>query len=131
MDSILAITYSFLLSFMPYHTLSLDMVQGEYYKNSTHVQFELGLDVKDMFRFYGGEETYQLPYPTIFSNYPYTQTYWIGAEFHKEFNDGFNLKFGVNHKCKHPLNCWNEQLSNSNEAYTEIYIDISGKIKVF
>ena len=131
MDTILAITYSFLLSFMPLHNVSLEKY-GNSYKNATHVKFEFGLDFKDTIRIYGGEETYQVPYPDIFNCYPYRQTYQLGIEFHKEFNDSFNVKFGVNHSCTHPVNCWYTVLCNTNEGVSaEIYIDISGKVKVF
>ena len=103
--------------------------EDETYKNATHVQFELGLDFKDLIRVYGGEETYQIPHD-MFNYVPYRQSYWIGLEIHKEFNDSFEIKGGITHKCTHPVNCWNKMLSTSNEASTELYISIKGKLDV-
>ena len=129
MNTILAITYSFFLSYMPIHSIGFNE-NSESYKNSTHVEFTLGADIFDIVHVYCGEETYQIP-QNPFEYCPYRQSYLIGIEGHKEFNDSFKIKGGVRHKCIHPIECWNKQYSKSDEAFTEIYIDISGKFKVF
>ena len=130
MNTILAITYSFFLSYIPVHSVSLG-TNKEVYENSTHVEFSLGVDVFDIVHVYCGEETYQVPCDSIFDFYPYRQSYLIGIEGHKKFNDSFKIKGGIKHKCTHPLNCWNKQYSNLNESKTEIYIDVSGKLNIF
>ena len=130
MNTILAITYSFFLSFVPAYSLQGNKYV-ELYENSTHVNIEVGLDVCDIFHIYCGEETYQIASDTILNNVPYRQSYLIGAECHKKFNDMFNVKCGIMHKCTHPVNCWNAQQSNFNEASTEIYINVGGKFTIF
>ena len=129
MNSILAITYAFFLSYVPLHNIGFNECDIETYKNATHVEFSLGLDIKNVFHIYCGEETYQIP-ATFFSYCPYRQSYLIGAEVHYEFNDEFKIKSGIKHKCTHPLNCWDNQFSKNNEANTEIYINISGKLDI-
>ena len=130
MNTILAITYSFFLSYIPVHDIT-SLVKDEKYKNSTHVEFSLGIDIFDVLHVYCGEETYQIPSSPILNFQPYRQSYLIGIEGHKEFNDSFKIKGGVKHKCTHPINCWGSQLSKSDESNTEIYIDVSGKLKIF
>ena len=134
MNTILAITYSFFLSYMPVHDITTSTSKFptglEKFKNTTHVEFTLGIDVFDIVHIYCGEETYQKPI-TFFDYCPYRQSYLIGIEGHKEFNDSFKIKGGIRHKGVHPVNCWGKQLSTSNEASTEIYIDISGKFNLF
>ena len=129
MNTFLAITYSFFLSYMPIHDIGFNN-SSENFKNPTHIEFSIGADIFDIIHIYGGEETYQIPY-TIFDWQPYRQSYLIGIEGHKEFNDSLKIKGGIRHKCTHPTNCWNKQLSKSDEAFTEIYIDVSGKLNIF
>lgn len=131
MNTILAITYSFFLSYMPMHDIGFNIEKSERFRNSTHVEFMIGADIFDMVHIYGGEETYQQPHNNFFNWQPYRQSYIIGAEWHKEFEDTLKIKSGVRHKCTHPINCWNKQLSKSNESFTEIYIDVSGKLNIF
>lgn len=135
MDSIIAITYSFLLTFMPYHHIAISENKVEKHQNPTHVEMQLGVDLFDFVHFYASEETYQVPVGNLkddtFEFFPYRQSYYLGVELHKKFNDSFEITGGVGHKCMHPPLCWNQSMSISNEAYTEIYVNVSGKIKAF
>lgn len=128
MNTILAITYSFFLSYVPMYDIGFNKY-SETYDNSTHVEFIIGMDVLDMLYFYSGEETYQIPC-TFFDWQPYRQSYLLGTELHKKF-DSFEIKGGIKHKCLHPINSWNNQISTSNESFTEVYINISGKFNIF
>ena len=95
------------------------------------VQFELGVDILDCVKLYAGEETFQIMGGSLFNWLPYTQSYFVGAEFHKEFSEKLNLMAGVRHKCQHPCEAWNKQKSNFNSTRTEIYVGVSGKINIF
>lgn len=128
MKSWLVITYFFAFAFLPKQELT--SATPEVYDNSTHVEFELSADVYNMIRIFGGEETYQMPEDDL-SFTPYRQAYWIGLEYHKEFKDSLSLRFGIQHKCTHPVNCWERQLSKNNEDFTEIYVSLSGKVTIF
>lgn len=128
MKSLLTIYYLFTVAFLPRQELMTDKI--ERYDNTTHVEFELGVDVYNMVRVFAGEETFQMP-ESIVEYTPYRQAYWVGLEYHKEFNDKLNLEFGIQHKCTHPVNSWKEQLSKDNETFTEVYLTLSGKIGVF
>ena len=130
MNSFLAITYAFLLSYCPVDSYSTTLGIEEY-KNATHVELELGLQILDCINVYAGEETYQVPCNNFFSWFPYTQSYWLGAEYTKSFSDKINLKAGIKHKCQHPVNCWGVQLSGYNRSVTELYVSMTGKIKLF
>lgn len=128
-SSILALTYAFTLSFIPLHNVGTGVKEStEEYCNATYVNYELGLEALDMFALYTGESTRQVPNSSIASWKPYNQTYYLGAEVHKEFNEGLFVALGVKHLCSHPVNSWNKQLSSYNESYTEIYISVSGKL---
>lgn len=130
MNNILAITYAFLLAYCPYDQYGIGY-KTEIYDNTTHVQFELGLKLFDMVNIYAGEETYQYPSGSILDWQPYTQAYWIGAECEFDFSKKFNVKTGIKHLCQHPVDCWNSQPSDYNRAYTEIYMQVYGKINIF
>lgn len=128
-NSLLAITYSFTLGYLPSHdTTQLTGYKKHY--NGTEVQFELGADLLDHFLVYAGEQTYQTPDKSLFDWEPYQQTYYLGAEFHWEFEEKLNLKLGVKHSCTHPIDCWSKNNESRNEALTELYFGISGRIKL-
>lgn len=130
MNNFLAITYAFMLGFCPCDEVN---VNGNYepHKNATHVQFELGIDAFECVKVYAGEETLQTMYGNLFNWYPYTQSYFIGMEFHKELDEKLSIAGGVKHDCQHPLNAWDKQCSTFDSSRTELYIKVSGKINVF
>ena len=130
MNNFLAITYAFMLGFCPYDNVGTNETL-ESFKDATHVQFELGVDILDCVKLYTGEETLQVMDESLFNWKPYTQTYFLGAEFHKDFNEKLTLNAGIKHNCQHPCNSWGEQKSTFNCARTEIYIGVSGKINIF
>lgn len=130
MNTFLAITYSFLLSFCPYDEVGFGTTSIQQ-DNATRAEFELGLDLFNMVHLYTGEGTMQVADPNIFDWFPYTQTYYLGAEYHHEFDEKLCISAGVNHRCQHPLNAWGEQKSNFNSARTEIYVKVSGKLDIF
>ena len=130
MSNVLAVTYAFMLAFCPMHDIGI-ADKSENYNNPTHASFQIGLEAFDCLDLYAGEETYQVMDANIFSWNPYTQSYWLGIEYHKAFNDRLKLHAGVMHKCQHPVDCWNKQKSSYNMAVTELYITVEGKIRVF
>jgi len=130
MNNLLAITYAFMLAYCPYDNYGVGTIQ-EKYQNATHAQIEIGLQVLDHINAYAGEETFQIPNGGITSWIPYTQSYYVGAEYEYKLEEGLDLKAGIRHKCQHPVNGWGEQLSQFDHATTEIYMSISGKIDVF
>jgi hypothetical protein len=133
MNNFLAITYAFMLGFCPVDSVAIDSVdirQVDNVYNSTHVQFELGAELFDSVRFYAGEETLQVAYDSLFNWFPYTQSYWIGLEYYKDFSDKLSFKAGVSHKCQHPLKVFDIKYSVLNMARTEIYMSISGRIGI-
>jgi hypothetical protein len=135
MNNLLAITYAFMLGFCPIDGVAIDNVDiGRHIENvynSTHVQFELGAELFDTVRLYAGEETLQVAYDSLFNWFPYTQSYWVGLEYYKDFNDKLSLKIGVSHKCQHPLKVFDIQYSIVNFGRTEIYLEVSGKVNIF
>jgi hypothetical protein len=130
MNNFLAVTYAFMLGFCPVDQIGTNET-FESYENASHTQFELGVDLFNAVHIYGGEETFQRAKGSLFNWYPYTQSYWIGAEYHKTFNEKFSLTAGVNHKCQHPVDTWEEHASTFNGSRTEIYLKVSGKIEIF
>lgn len=130
MNNFLAITYAFMLGFCPYDEVGTNG-NIEHFDNATHVQFELGVDILDRVKVYAGEETFQIVKSNIFDWFPYTQSYFVGAEFHKDFSEKLNLRAGVRHNCQHPCEAWGKQKSTFNCARTEIYVGISGKVNIF
>lgn len=130
MNNFLAITYAFMLGFCPYDNTGMNKTK-ECFEDATHVQFELGVDVCDTFRIYAGEETLQTMDGSIFSWFPYTQSYTIGAEYHKEVSEKLSVIAGVNHKCQHPMSAWDVKPSTLDSARTEVYIKLSGKVDIF
>lgn len=130
MNNFLAITYAFMLGFCPVDQFGTNK-SVESYENTTHTQFELGIDLFNSVHLYGGEETFQSAHSSLFNWYPYTQSYWVGAEYHKTFNEKFSLIAGMNHRCQHPVDTWTEQVSTFNSSRTEIYIKLSGKVDIF
>ena len=130
MNDILAITYAFMLGFCPYDSVGIDGTV-EHFENATHVQFELGVDILDCVKLYAGEETLQVMDGGFFRWFPYTQNYFLGAEFHKDFSEKLTLRAGVKHNCQHPCEAWGEQKGTFNCARTEIYLGVSGKINIF
>lgn len=130
MNTFLAITYSFLLSFCPYDSVGFSTASIRQ-ENATRVEFELGLDLFGMVRLYTGEETMQVADPNIFDWFPYSQAYFIGAEYHHEFDEKLCLSAGVSHRCQHPISAWGKRKTLFNSTRTEIYIKISGKLDIF
>lgn len=130
MNRFLAITYAFMLTYCPYDNYGFGTTQ-ELYKDATHTQIEIGLQVFDRINAYAGEETFQIPNEGITNWTPYTQSYYVGIEYEHKFAEGLDLKAGIRHKCQHPVNGWGEQLSRFDHAITEVYMGISGKIDVF
>lgn len=130
MNSFLAITYAFMLSYCPSHNVGLNNAL-ECHKNPTHVSFELGLDIFDCVHAYAGEETFQVINDSILSWNPYSQSYWVGLEYHKSFSDALNINVGVSHKCQHPLNTWGGKISDYDFSITELYIGVDGKLNIF
>ena len=130
MNNFLAITYAFMLGFCPYDEVGVNNT-AEIFKNATHVQFELGVDVLDCVKLYAGEETLQTMDSNLFDWFPYTQNYFLWAEFHKDFSEKLNLSVGIKHNCQHPCEAWREQKSTFNCARTEIYLTVSGKVDIF
>lgn len=130
MNSFLAITYAFMLAYCPEYGLGINK-EAEVYREATHVSFQLGVELFDCVSLYGGEETYQIVNRNIFDWLPFTQAYWVGAEYHKTFNERISLKTGIKHRCQHPLNVCNTQLSHFDHSYTKLYIGVEGKIDIF
>lgn len=130
MNNFLAITYAFMLAYCPEYGVSIDN-NTEAYREATHTSFQLGVEVFDCVHIYCGEETYQLPNGSIFSWKPFTQAYWLGAEYRKSFNGKVKLSTGIRHKCQHPLNPCNGQLSHFDQSNTELYVGIEGKVDIF
>lgn len=130
MNNLLAITYAFMLGFCPYDEVGFNKT-FERFDNATHVQFELGVDVIDCVKFYAGEETLQTKCSSIFDWFPYTQSYFVGMEYHKDLGEKLTLRAGVKHNCQHPCKAWGEQNSKFNSARTEIYLGVSGKVEIF
>ena len=130
MNSLLAITYAFFISYCPYHIIGMDK-NIEDYRSPTHAEFELGTTLFDCVNIFAGEETFQVCDNSVLSWSPYSQSYWFGVEYEKSFNDKLVVNAGVKHKCQHPVSCYNRQPSNYNNAITELYIKLSGKIQLF
>lgn len=130
MNTFLAITYSFLLSFCPQDEMGIGDVSMTP-NNPTRVQYELGLDLFDCVHIYTGEETLQVVDGTIFNWFPFTQSYFVGVEYHKTFGEKLSLSSGVSHRCQHPVSAWGEQKNNFNSSRTEIYVKVSGKLDIF
>lgn len=126
----LAITYAFMLGFCPIDSFGTDGTV-ECFNDTTHVQFELGVDVLDCVKIYAGEETFQTMNGSLFSWCPYTQSYFVGMEYHKDFGENLALSTGIRHDCQHPCDAWGKQKSTFNSAKTELYLGVSGKIKIF
>ena len=119
-----------MLSFCPYDAVGFNET-FECFDNATHVQFELGVDILDRVKLYAGEETFQVKDGNITNWFPYSQSYWLGAEYHKDFDEKLTLKAGVRHNCQHPCEAWGEQKSTFNSARTELYVGFSGKVNIF
>lgn len=130
MNSIIAITYAFMLGVCPLQAMGFG-TNYEEFVDPTHASFEIGVDLYDCVKLYAGEETYQIKDGSLFNWLPYTQSYWVGASFHKEVSDSMKLSVGITHKCQHPVDAWGIQLSDYNYACTEIYVGIDGKFEVF
>lgn len=131
MNNFLAITYAFMLAYSPSHNIGMGAKNAEYYEHETHVVMEVGLELFNCVNLYAGEETYQVPEQNIFNWCPYTQSYWLGAEYEARFNEKLNLKAGIRHKCQHPVECWQVQKSKYDNAYTELYVSVQGKVNLF
>lgn len=126
MKTILALIYMFNVSTMPFYYVGFN---NEYihFENSNSVNFMLGIDVYDVFTFYGGEDTKQNK-ENLFNWYPYNQEYYVGGFFHYDFNESLKLKLGIDRRCSHPLNCWDRQDCDFNSASCSIYLTVEGKI---
>jgi hypothetical protein len=130
MNSLLAITYAFMISCCPYHNIGYGE-EVEEHTQPTHVVYQLGVDVCDCLEFYTGEETYQVQEGSLFTWLPYSQSYWLGVEYHKEFGDELELSAGIKHKCQHPTYCCGRQESKFDYACTELYVGVKGKFDIF
>ena len=130
MNNILAITYAFVLAYCPYHNMEVGNVK-EKHSNATYVSVQLGIELFECVSFYATEETFQVSNEGIVNWNPYSQSYWVGVEYHKKFNNKLIVKTGYKHMCQHPLNDWKTQLSNYNISYSQLYIGIEGKIDIF
>lgn len=130
MNNFLAITYAFMLGFCPYDNTGVNK-NRELFENATHVQFELGVEVLDCVKFYAGEETLQITDGSLFNWFPYTQSYFVGMEYYKDFSEKLNLTAGIKHNCQHPCESWGRQNSTFNCSRTEIYIGVSGEVNIF
>ena len=130
MNNFLAISYAFMLGFCPYDEVGINETI-ERFDNATHVQFELGVDLLDCVKFYAGEETLQTMEGSLFNWYPYTQSYFVGMEYHKDFGEKLALRAGIKHNCQHPCEVWGLQKSTFNSARTELYLGFSGKVNIF
>lgn len=130
MNNFLAITYAFMLGVCPNPSFGFSD-RYEKYECPTHVEYQLGVELFNCVELYTGEETFQVEYENLFNWYPFTQSYWLGVEYHKEFDKKLTVTTGVVHKCQHPVNTWGVQLSDYNYAKTELYVGVSGKFDVF
>lgn len=130
MNTFLALTYSFMLAFSPRDSIGYGEA-SEVCNNSSHVKYELGLEVKDIFHVYTGEETWQVKDGSVFNWFPYQQTYYVGVEGYKEFSKSCKLTAGIKHTCIHPVTCWEEQKSFLNRSNTEYYISMQGTLPLF
>ena len=130
MNGLLAITYAFMLSFCPYHNIDFG-TESERHDNPTHASFQLGLELFDCIDVFAGEDTYQVANNNILSWTPYSQSYWVGAEYHKCITQSFNVKAGVMHKCQHPITSWQGSLSSYDFCVTELYVGVEGKFDIF
>lgn len=130
MNGFLAITYAFMLAYCPYYNVAIGQTE-EKYNNPTYASIQIGVELFDCVNLYASEETYQVSNIGIVSWLPYTQSYWVGIEYHKKFNDKLTLKTGYKHMCQHPTNCWETQLSNYNISYSQLYVGIEGKVDIF
>lgn len=128
MNSIFAIVYAFGLSYMPINQVGLNK-RIESFHNSTKVEFMLGLEVLDMFTLYGGEQTTQQMDNSLFNWLPINQMYFVGLQFHKQFN---NTIFTVDIKrtCSHPVKSWDKPSSSYNTASFEINLSVKGKFNL-
>lgn len=130
MNSLLAITYAFMLSYCPFYSTGMKGIE-EKHIDPTGASFQIGIELLDSVDLYAGEDTYQVQNGDIISWKPFTQSYWLGIEYHKSFCDELGLKAGLRHKCVHPVTSWEEQTSTFNSAITELYIGIEGKVNIF
>lgn len=130
MNSLLAITYAFMLSYCPYHEMAVGEMY-ERYDNPTHTSFQIGLELFDYVNLFAGEETYQKMKDSVYRWKPYSQSYWVGAEYYQEFGEEMKLTVGYKHLCQHPVESWGKQSSNYNFAYSQLHIGIEGKLNVF
>ena len=130
MNNFLAITYAFMLAYCPYDNVSVNN-KWEIYNNPTHVQFELGVKLFDKVELFAGEETLQVKGKDITNWIPYTQSYWAGARYVKEFNDKLILDTGIKHFCQHPVKAWKETCGTFNASRTDFYVKVSGKVDIF
>lgn len=130
MNSLLAITYAFILSCCPFYSTGMEGIKEEHI-DSTRAYFQIGIELFDSLDLYAGEDTYQVQNGDITNWKPFTQSYWLGVEYHKTFCDELGIKAGLRHKCRHPVTIWEEQTSSLNSAVTELYIGIEGKVSIF
>lgn len=129
MNTILAVTYAFFLSYMPYDNFAT--TKGvQYITDPTHVGYELGLDIFDCVQLYTGEETWQIVESTTCWR-PYRQSYYLGAEFHKKFSDSVELNVGIKHLCSHPVTSWERTQDIDEQAYTKMYIGVKGRFDIW
>ena len=128
--SFLAITYSFFLSYMPYYNYAVDQNKVQRHTNSTRVGYDLRADLFDCVHLYTGENANQ--YPVKFTSWcPYTQEYYLGAEYPKTFKKQLGITVGVQHRCIHPVVSWGVTSNEYNSGVTSAYLSVEGRIPVF
>ena len=130
MPSFLAITYSFFLSYMPYHHYAVDQNKIQRYTNATRVGYEIGADLFDCVHLYTGGNTNQ--YPVKFTSLcPYTQEYYLGMEYHKTFKEQLGIEVGIQHRCIPPVISWGKASNDYNSTVTSRYVSVEGRLPVF
>lgn len=133
MKSILALVYLFNVSWLPFSSYGMNTEKGYYtmnYENPTSVNFQLGLEVMDLVTVYGGEKTNQL-YMGQMSFDSFEQQYYCGIDVHYSFSEALNLSAGLYRQCTHPVQPWEKSSGCFDTCSLDIYLQVSGKIKLF
>lgn len=129
MKSLLALVYLFSASWIPFSDYGMKDFTVSY-KDTTSVNFELGLELYDFVKVYGGEKTYQSKEKDL-SFSVYEQQYYCGIDCHYAFSESMKLSAGLYRQCTHPLNAWDEPYGCNDSASLDVYIQLEGKIKLF
>lgn len=123
MNTFLAIFYSFSLAFSPSYYYG--DIQA---KNANVITSEFGVDLFEHLRIFGGFSSTQITDNTWYNYLPMTQRYSVCAEGHFDLNSQTHFDVGIKRECSHPVNSWDKQVSNFNEANVMFYMKISGTI---